>query len=312
MHLIRGIHNLRPEHQDCVATIGNFDGIHLGHQAVIAQVVERAVAMQLPSVVIIFEPQPQEFFRPDASVPRLCRFREKILALQPYAIDRVLCLKFNQAFSSLSADEFIQRVLVKGLGIKHLVVGDDFKFGHQRSGDFDLLQKAGVEFGFEVANTQSFEVNKTRVSSTLIRQALSAGNLKQVETMLGRAYSMSGRIAHGDKRGRTIGFPTANIHLHRNTPPLTGVYAVQVLGLEQGTINGVANLGTRPTVGGMRTLLEVHLFDFNKDIYGAYVEVRFIEKLRDEQRFESFAALKEQIHRDADNAKCVFSKSRIE
>lgn len=307
MELIRGLHNLRDKHRNCVATIGNFDGVHRGHQAVIDQTAQRAKQLRLPSVVIIFEPQPQEFFQPDASPPRLTRLREKLIALSQCDIDRVLCLGFNRHLAGLTAEEFVDVVLVKGLSVQHLVVGDDFRFGQRRAGDFALLKNAGAKYGFEVANTHSFRLDKLRVSSTRIREALLGGNLELVALSLGRPYCMSGRVAHGDKRGRTIGFPTANIHLHRNETPVKGVYAIQMQGLPEGVVNGVANIGTRPTVDGVRTLLEVHLFDFDRDIYAAHVEVCFVRKLRDERRFESFEALKSQIHRDAVHARSIFA-----
>lgn len=307
MELIRGLHNLRDKHRDCVATIGNFDGVHRGHQAVIDQTAQRAKQLRLPSVVITFEPQPQEFFQPDASPPRLTRLREKLIALSQCDIDKVLCLSFNRHLAALTAEEFVDVVLVKGLGVKHLIVGDDFRFGQRRTGDFARLKSAGAEYGFEVSNTHSFRLDKLRVSSTRIREALLAGNLELVALFLGRPYCMSGRVAHGDKRGRTIGFPTANIHLHRNETPVKGVYAVRMQGLPEGVVNGVANIGTRPTVDGTRTLLEVHLFGFERDIYGAHVEVCFVQKLRDEQRFESVEALKSQINRDAAQARSILS-----
>ena len=309
MELIRGVHNLYPRHRGCVATIGNFDGVHLGHQAVLRQTCEKARQMGLPSTVITFEPQPQEFFRPEQAPPRLTRLREKLLALRPHAIDRMLCLNFNEHLANLSAEEFIQSILIDGLGVRYLVVGDDFRFGKGRHGDFDMLVRAGQHDGFEVANTHSFTLSSDRVSSTLIREALGQGDLVRVQQLLGRPYSMCGRVAHGDKRGRTIGFPTANIYLHRKNTPILGVYAVRMNDVEDYPVNGVANIGTRPTVCGTRTLLEVHLFDFNKDIYGAHIEVEFVKKIRDEKRFESFDALKQQIHEDARQARDILTGS---
>lgn len=307
MEIIRGLHNLRPGHQGCVATIGNFDGVHLGHQAVLGQLAEKADALGLPLMVVTFEPQPEEFFRPEKSPPRLTRFREKVQALRRYAVDRVLPLRFDATFSRQSPDAFIQRLLVDGLGIRYLVVGDDFRFGKNREGDFTRLQVAGEEHGFEVVNMHTFMLDGERVSSTRVRAALGEGDLNEAEKLLGRIYRMSGRVAHGDKRGRTIGFPTANIYLHRKATPLRGVYVVELYGIAGEPLAGVANLGTRPTVDGMRTLLEVHLFDFDQDIYGAHVHVDFLHKLRDEHRFESFEALKAQILRDAAQARDYFS-----
>lgn len=307
MEIIRGLYNLRPRHQGCVATIGNFDGVHLGHQAVLGQLAEKAEALGLPLVVVTFEPQPQEFFRPEESPPRLTRFREKVQALRRYAVDRVLLLRFDAAFSRQSPDEFIQRLLVDGLAVRYLVVGDDFRFGKNREGDFARLQAAGQEYGFEVVNMHTFMLDGERVSSTRVREALAMGDLNEAEKLLGRIYRMSGRVAHGDKRGRTIGFPTANIHLHRKAIPLRGVFVVELYGIAGEPLAGVANLGTRPTVDGMRTLLEVHLFNFDRDIYGAHVHVNFLHKLRDEQRFADFEALKAQILRDVAHARDYFA-----
>ncbi|WP_455222015.1 bifunctional riboflavin kinase/FAD synthetase [Kaarinaea lacus] len=312
MELIRGLQNLKPHHKGCVATIGNFDGVHLGHQAVIRQVMDKARELGLPVTVITFEPQPQEYFRPDEVPSRLTRFREKLLVLETLFVDRVLCLRFNKQLASLTADEFVQQILVDGLGVKYLVVGDDFKFGKGRSGNFEYLQSIGPELGFEVSDTDSFSFAGERVSSTRIREALESGDLLLAKQMLGRDYSMCGRVAHGDKRGRTIGFPTANIYLHRKSSPLYGVYSVQLHSkhpqIGGRIVNGIANVGQRPTVGGTRTLLEVHLFDFSGDIYGAYVDVIFLQKIRDEHRFESFEALKAQIARDVEQAKAFFAR----
>jgi len=306
MQLIRGLHNLLPEHRGCVATIGNFDGVHLGHQAVLGQLAEQAEKMQLPSVVITFEPQPQEFFAADNSKPRLTRFREKIQALKRYAVDRVLCLRFDERLASLDAAAFIQQVLLQGLDVKYLVVGDDFRFGKGREGDFQTLCEAGKQSGFPVVNMHTFEIEGDRVSSTRIRNALVQGDLVLAEQLLGRPYRMCGRVAHGDKRGRTIGFPTANIHLHRKTSPVQGVYAVEMFGIEGEPVAGVANVGNRPTVDGTRSLLEVHLFDFSQEIYGRYVHVNFVHKIRDEMKFESFDQLKLQIASDAKHARQLF------
>jgi riboflavin kinase/FMN adenylyltransferase len=307
MQIIRNLQNLKPHHQGCVATIGNFDGVHLGHQAVLGQLAEKADELCLPLTVVTFEPQPEEFFRAEQAPPRLTRFREKVQALRRYAVDRVLVLRFNKPFSQQSPDAFIQNLLVKGLGVKYLVVGDDFRFGKDRAGDFAMLQAAGKEHGFEVVNMHTFMLDDERISSTRVREALGEGDLNAAEKLLGRIYRMSGRVAHGDKKGRTIGFPTANIHLHRINTPLRGVFAVELFGLDGEPLPGVANLGTRPTVGGMRTLLEVHLFDYEGDIYGKHVHVNFLLKLRDERRFDSFDELKAQIQRDAEQAKAFFA-----
>jgi len=307
MQIIRNIKNLKPEHHGCVATIGNFDGVHLGHQAVLGQLAQKADELKLPLTVVTFEPQPQEFFRPEESPPRLTRFREKVQALRRYAVNRVLVLRFNEKFSQQSPDDFIQNLLVDGLGVKYLVVGDDFRFGKNRAGDFAMLQDVGMDQGFEVVNMHTFALDGDRVSSTRVREALWMGDLNAAEKLLGRIYRMSGRVAHGDKKGRTIGFPTANIHLHRINTPLRGVFAVELFGIEGEPLPGVANLGTRPTVGGMKTLLEVHLFHFDDDIYGRHVHVDFLHKIRDEQRFDSFDDLKVQILRDVEHARKFFA-----
>ncbi len=312
MELIRGLYNLRPCHRGCVATIGNFDGVHLGHQAVLGQLAEQADELGLPLVVITFEPYPQEFFAPEGeSPPRLTRFREKLQALRRYGVDRVLSLRFDHPLSQMSAEAFIQQLLVDGLDVRYLVVGDDFHFGHQRRGDIAMLRTAGEQHGFQVVEMHTFEVDGARVSSTRVREALSAGELNRAAQLLGRSYRMSGRVVQGDQRGRTIGFPTANIHLHRRVTPLRGVYAVEMFGLSNDLalpVKGVANIGHRPTVNGTRCQLEVHLFDFDREIYGEYVQVEFVARLRDEQRFESFEDLKVQIERDASQARALFAK----
>lgn len=308
MEFIRGLHNLRPRHRGCVATIGNFDGVHLGHQAVLGQLAEKGAELHLPTAVITFEPQPQEYFAPESAPPRLTRLREKVTALGRFSVDRVLCLPFNDRLASLCADEFIRRILVEGLAIRYLVVGDDFRFGRERAGDFEALKAAGTRYGFDVVSMHSFSIEGERVSSTGIREALVQGDLGRAEQLLGRPYRMSGRVAHGDKRGRSIGFPTANIFLHRRSAPLQGVFAVEMFGVSGEPVEGVANVGSRPTVDGKRSLLEVHLFDFNADIYGCHVHVDFLSKLRDERRFDSFGALKRQIELDAREARTFFQK----
>ncbi|WP_435685660.1 bifunctional riboflavin kinase/FAD synthetase [Sedimenticola selenatireducens] len=307
MQVIRGLHNLRAEHRGCVATIGNFDGVHLGHQAVFRNLRERAAAFGLPTTVVTFEPQPQEFFAPDAAPARLTRMREKLQALKDAGIDRVVLLEFGRKLASMSARQFVQQLLVDGLDVKFLYVGDDFRFGRGRVGDINLLRQVGEAHGFEVANMNTFMDGEARVSSTRIREALAQGNLDLAERNLGRPYQICGRVAHGDARGRTIGFPTANIDLHRKVSPVHGVFAVMVHGLAEGSLPGVANIGNRPTVtGDSRYLLEVHLFDFSRVIYGEHVGVEFRKWLRDERRFESFDALRQQIERDAAQARAFF------
>ena len=303
MELIRGLHNLKPEHRGCVATIGNFDGVHLGHQAVIGQLAERGQAMRLPTLVVLFEPQPLEYFSGQEAPPRLTRLREKLRALSRYSVNRVLCIRFNDRFAAMSAEAFIEKVLVRGLGVRYLVVGDDFRFGRGRKGDFALLQAAGKRHGFEVVNMHTFSIEGRRVSSTRVREALMTGDLAGAEKLLGRPFRVDGRVAHGDKRGRAIGIPTANLHLHRQVTPVKGVYVVEVFGVPGEPVPGVANVGNRPTVDGSRTLLEVHLLDFDQEIYGHYVTVSFLHKLREEMRFDSLETLTRRIRQDIEQAR---------
>lgn len=310
MELIRGLHNLRARHRGCVATIGNFDGVHLGHQAVLGQLASMSAELSLPATVIIFEPQPQEFFARGQTAARLTRFREKIQALRRYSVQRVLCLRFDERLAHTPPQEFIQRLLVEGLAVRHLVVGDDFRFGYRRQGDFSLLQQAGVQHGFQVVAMHTYSVDGVRVSSTRVREALAQGDLKAAQKWLGRPYRMSGRVARGDRRGRALGFPTANIHVHRAVSAVAGVFAVELYGLEREPLAGVANVGTRPSVDGTRCLLEVHVLDFDQDIYGRHVQVEFLRKLRDEQRFASLDELKNAIARDCEQAHAFFRKDR--
>lgn len=303
MELIRGIHNIKTHHNGCVLTIGNFDGVHLGHMKVLAQVARQAKILGLPSTVMTFEPQPRELFAKEKAPARLNRLRDKYVQLSKLKVDRLLCVSFNQRFAQWPAESFISDLLVKRLNVKFLVVGDDFCFGRDRAGNFEMLKEAGLRYGFEVVSTESFCVQEHRVSSTAIRQALANNDLAKAEMLLGRAYSINGRVSHGQKLGRTIGFPTANIPLKRCVSPVSGVYVVQVHGLGGKPIGGVANIGQRPTVNGVRQQLEVHLFDFNQNLYGKQLEVALLAKLRDEKRFESFEALKEQIELDAEAAR---------
>ena len=314
--LIRGLHNLRPRHRGCVATIGSFDGVHRGHQAIIEQLRQRASEHGVPSVAMIFEPQPHEFFSGERAPARLMRFKEKVLALFDAGVDRVLCLQFNETLRSLSGEAFIQRILLDGLGIQHLVVGDDFRFGCDRSGDYRLLTKVGAEAGFSVEDTATVEIRGGRVSSTRIRAALEQGDFELAETLLGKPYRITGRVAPGRALGRQLGAPTANVRLHRFRSPLVGVYTVRVsatdgstLAPSRASIEGVANVGFRPTVegAGAQALLEVNLFDFDGDLYGRELAVDFCHKLRDEEKFASLEILKAQIAADIRNAKAWFA-----
>jgi len=306
MELIRGAHNLRPGHRGTVATIGNFDGLHLGHQAVLGQLAEKGAELCLPTTAISFEPLPREYFQGDNAPPRLQRFRDKLLAMRRFSVDRLLCLRFDAALASQEAQAFVRELLVQRLGVRYLVVGDDFRFGRNRAGDFDLLTELGARHDFQVAHMHSFQVDGARVSSTRIRDALGGGDMDTAQKLLGRPYRLSGRVAHGDKRGRQIGFPTANLRLGPRPLAVRGVYAVEVFGLDHEPVYGVANVGKRPTVNGTQNRLEVHLFDVDADLYGRHLHVDLLARIRDEQRFESLDALKAQIARDAQQARDFF------
>jgi len=320
MEIICGSHQLRAKHKNCVLTIGNFDGVHLGHREVLNRLKKQALSMHLPMTVMIFEPQPAEFFLGKSAPARLTRLRDKCIQLSRLGVDRLLVIKFNEAFANQTPREFVENLLVDKLGIKLLVVGDDFHFGAHRQGDFPLLQAEGKKYGFHVLDTQSYCLNNDRISSTKIRQALEVSDLEKAQTMLGRPYSISGRVMHGRCLGRTIGFPTANLSMQHLVSPVSGVYAVQVFlqsalfvdtpAEEQKTppkqtkfYLGIANIGHRPTVNGIRQQLEVHIYDFDRDLYGKHIKVVLRHKLRDEKKFDSFARLKEQIQHDAIAAK---------
>lgn len=308
MHLIRGLTHLEPLAQGCVLTVGNFDGVHTGHKKVIEKLAAQGKAMGLPVIVMMFEPQPLEFFLGDNAPSRLTRLREKVIQFKSLPVDNIVIIRFNQLMANYEAEQFIADLLVKKLNVKHLVIGDDFHFGKARRGNFAMLKEKSLQYGFKVEDTCSFVVKQHRVSSTLIRDALGCGDLAKAKQMLGRDYSVCGRVAHGNKRGRTIGFPTANIQMFRRNTPITGVYAVTMTGIAGKEIQGVANVGTRPTVdGGKKVILETHLFDFDTEIYGHYVEVFFKHKIRDEVRFQSLNELKAQINKDIIVAKQIFN-----
>lgn len=306
MKLIRGIYNLKQQHRGCVLTIGNFDGVHRGHQALMAQLIAEGRKRNLPVVVMLFEPQPLELFAGEKAPARLTRLREKLRWLQRAGVDAVLCIRFDRQFAAYPAQRFISELLVEKLDVRFLAVGDDFRFGAGREGDFLLLQKAGAEYGFEVISTQTFCDSGKRISSTAVRQALAQDDFAQAQQLLGHPFSISGRVVHGDALGRTIGFPTANLPLRRAVTPVKGVFAVEVLGLTVEPVPGVANIGTRPTVKGLRQQLEVHLLDTHMDLYGRHIEVVLKQKIRDEQRFASLDALKEQIAKDVVTARQFF------
>ncbi|MCP3675125.1 MAG: bifunctional riboflavin kinase/FAD synthetase [Gammaproteobacteria bacterium] len=311
MQLVRGLHNIDDSHRGSVLTIGNFDGVHKGHQAILKRLQKCAFDHRLPSTVMIFEPHPEELFNPQNAPARLTRLREKLIQFKRYNVERVVLVKFNKQFSQMTADQFVIDLLLGKLGVKHLIIGDDFRFGFKRQGDFQMLGKLAETHHFHLENTHTLTLAEERISSTAVRQALSLGDLDKTEKLLDRPYTISGRVFHGDRRGRTIGFPTANILLHRCVSPLNGVFAVKLLLNEgkpnQSRHNGIANIGNRPTVGGLREQLEVHIFDFEQDIYGEAVEVTFLQFIRTEQKFSDFEQLKEQISKDENSAKQFFT-----
>ena len=308
MQIIRGLHNCQKQHQNGVVTIGNFDGLHLGHQKMFEQLHAEKTRLGTHSCLMTFEPLPREFFTGGkTTAARLMNRGEKIRILAnfepPIRPDYLLFLNFNQALANMSAAEFIENILIDTLKIKSVIIGDDFRFGCDRQGDFALLQRFGEKHQFSVSSIKSHCINKQRVSSSLIREALINNQLANADKMLGRAYTICGHVHHGAKRGRTIGFPTANIHLKRSETPLHGVYSVTMHSKKYGDIAGIANIGRRPTVDGKHVQLEVHLFDFDKSIYGERVCVSFQHKIRDEKKFDSFDDLKQQIQIDYAAAK---------
>jgi riboflavin kinase/FMN adenylyltransferase len=299
MELIRGLHNLRPRHRGCVVAQGAFDGVHRGHQVVLSRLKDKGRELGLPTVVMCFEPLPREYFAPAASPARLMSFREKFAALRDFGIDRVLRIPFDASFSEMEANDFVRDVFRDGLGAKFVVVGDDQRFGKNREGDFELLRTLGKKYGFDVESTNSVTVEGVRASSTRIREALEQGDFSLAAELLGRPYSMTGRVMVGNQLGRTLDAPTANVHLHRLRSALSGVYAVEIEGAGTQKEVGVANVGTRPTIGDLtRAILEVHIFDFNRNIYRRNITVTFCEKLREERKFNSLSELQQQIHRD--------------
>ncbi len=293
---------------NCVATIGTYDGIHLGHQAIIGQVVTGARELNVNSTLMCFEPTPKEYFRPDEPPGRLTRFREKYKVVESLGVDELFCPRFNAQMRDMSPDAFVKDLLVDGLGVRHVVVGDDFRYGARRAGDIHHLREQAPRYGFEVTVVPPVDLGDERISSSAIRQAFRDGDLDKVRRMLGRYYAMSGRVVHGQALGRTLGFPTANIPVRRKKTATSGIFAVRVHGLEEGVLEGVANLGTRPTVtGDGEMLLEVFIFDFDRFIYGEYLEVDLIAKIRDEAKFPDLDTMVEQMHKDVAEAKQVLA-----
>ena len=307
MKLIRGIHNFKESLPACVATIGNFDGVHLGHQHVIKQLKAVAEIRNQPTVVLIFEPQPVEFFIPQQAPRRLSRLRDKIKQMTDVGIDYLVCLQFNRTLANLSAQDFVSEILINRLNIKHLVIGDDFCFGKNRSGDFNYLKQCGEQFGFDVENTHTLMIDNERVSSTRIRQCLANDDMISTRQLMGRPYTLSGKVAHGKKLGRQLGFPTINIKMGNRALAVHGIFAVLVKGLDNRVLRGVASIGTRPTVNGTGTILEVYILNFNEQIYGECVDIEFLHKLRKEEKFDSLNALTVQINQDINHAQEYFN-----
>ncbi len=308
MELIRGMHNLRARHRGCVVTIGNFDGVHLGHEAVFSQLAAIGKQARLPSVLVTFEPQPQEFFAGANAPSRLTRFTEKMCALAGAPVDRVVVLRFDRCLASMPAGDFIEKFLVAGLGAKLIVAGEDFRFGRDAFGNLALLESYGKRHDFMVVKRETYCARGARVSSSWIRDALANGELELASALLGRTYAMAGRVIRGRQLGRRIGYPTANIAPRRRVCPLSGIYVASVSGIGAQPLAGVASLGTRPTVDGREMLLEVHIFDFDRDIYGRWVAVNFLRKLRDERRFDSVEEMTAQIDTDAETARSFFER----
>jgi riboflavin kinase/FMN adenylyltransferase len=290
-------------------TVGNFDGVHLGHQAMLARLVEMARLLGVPSCVMTFEPHPREFFAPDQAPTRLTSLREKLELFAQFGIERVQICRFDFEFAKTTAEDFIVRILRRGLAARWILVGDDFRFGARRAGDVSMLKQAEAECGFRVHAMQSVMVEGGRVSSTRVREALAAGDLPHAQRLLGRPYSISGRVVSGDRLGRKLGCPTANVQMKHNRPPLAGIFAVEVHGIDGRLLPGIASLGVRPTVArDARPGLEAHLLDFERDIYGAHLKVDFLHKFRDEEKYADVETLRRQIALDVENARAFFRR----
>ena len=314
MYLIRGINNInlfRAKHSEVstVATIGNFDGLHLGHQQILKAMQKEADSDGLWKLIIFTEPHAQEFFTEAAGLdaskpPRIFPWQEKVRKMKELGVELAFFLKFNNQLRSMTPMNFLDKVLLR-LNIKKLIIGDDFKFGADREGDFNLLKQWGTENSIEVSNTETFKIEGERVSSTRIRKALTNGQFELASKLLGRPFTYSGKVVYGQQLGAQLGIPTANLWLPKNKLPISGVYIVKV-NLDNKELNGIANMGIRPTVGGELPVLEIHLLDFSLSIYGKTLTVEFLKKVRDEKKFENINALKEQIFKDISTAKKYF------
>jgi len=292
---------------DTALTLGNFDGVHLGHRALLAQLMTSTKEHNLVATALTFEPHPRDYFAPESAPARLSTLREKLELIAEEGVTQTYVCRFNAGFAALSAEDFIEQILVGSLRVKHLIIGDDFRFGAGRRGNFAMLREAGIRFGFRINAMDSVILEGERVSSSAVRAALADGKMERAAQLLGRPYSIDGRVIHGDQVGRQLGFATANIRIKHDKPPLLGVFAVEVRGVDGQTLKGVANLGFRPSLNkALQPLLEVHLFDFAREIYGTHLNVRFLHKLRDEMKFPDVSALKTQIASDVETAKQFF------
>jgi riboflavin kinase/FMN adenylyltransferase len=305
MLIRRGLTPCRHDDRGCVVAIGNFDGLHLGHQAILAVLTERGRAAGLPAAVLTFEPHPREYFTPAQAPARLMRLRDKTEALAASGIAELRVLRFGAALAGMDAGTFIEQVLVQAMRAKRVVIGEGFRFGRGREGDAVILRRAGMSRGFAVDEVVPHRVGGNVVSSTRVREALAAGQLEEVRALLGRAFCIGGRVVAGQALGARLGFPTANIRLHRRMSPVAGIFAVRVTGAGLERQPGVASVGTRPTVGGTEWLLEVHVFDFEGNLYGRRLDVEFVARLRDERKFEDLEALTAEMRRDADRARAL-------
>lgn len=308
MELISGIQSLAPEHRSCVATIGNFDGVHRGHQAVIKTLMQASRELRVPATVITFNPLAKEYFAPEEAL-RLTTVQQRAQKMGDLGVDRMLLIEFNDELANSSAHRFVEEVLINGLGVKYLSVGDDFRFGKGREGGFNYLQQVGKQHDFSVCSHETFKLDGERVSSGRLRQAVKAGDFDAAARLLGEPYTLRGVVEKGQQLGRDLGFPTANIVLDAPRFAVQGVYAVRASTAQHEGLNGVANVGVRPTVDGKENRLEVHLFEFDKDIYGQTLAVEFVEKIRDEAKFTSLNHLKEQIAEDSAKAKQILAKA---
>jgi len=288
--------------------VGNYDGVHLGHQQMIGVLKARAAQLRSAATVLVFEPSSKEFIDPDGAPPRLTRWREKFLALAAQGVERLVTLRFDERMRAMTPRSFVDELIVERLGTRHLVVGDDFRYGSNAGGTIESLRAAGQEHGFGVEQIAPFCFDGVRVSSTAVRERLELADYPGAARLLGRPYRMIGRVVHGRRLGRALGFPTANLRLMRRRPPVWGISAVWVHGIDSRPLPGVASLGTRPTVDGVEPLLEAHVFDFSGDLYGRAIEVEFVAKLRDEVKFESLDAMMVQMKIDGARARDLLSK----